>query len=173
MYPISFRTGLRPYSTYHRLTPWLIGFIVGYFLHKYRHLATSQKLEELRNRKVTLRKVRAISTPVTNCQCHRAGCLANQQKKLVILWYYSVLRCDVHCCTLNLTTTTSLHMYTNLLFRHYHKMWRNTYIYICVCVCVRVCVCVGACVRVCVCVYVYIHMYVHTYICWATYISSE
>jgi peptidoglycan/LPS O-acetylase OafA/YrhL len=47
---------LRVYSTYHRITPWLIGFILGYFLHKYQHLATFQKLEELRNRRVTWRK---------------------------------------------------------------------------------------------------------------------
>ena len=81
MFPISFRISLRLYGTYHRITPWLIGFIVGYFLHKYQHLATFQKLEELRNRRVTWRKVRAICTPLTNCQCHRAACLASQHKK--------------------------------------------------------------------------------------------
>jgi len=75
MFPISFRGPLTLYSTYHRITPWLIGFIVGYFVHKYQHFATSSNLEELRNRKVTWRKVRAIGTPLTNCQCHRAVCL--------------------------------------------------------------------------------------------------
>ena len=82
MFPISFRISLRLYGTYHRITPWLIGFIVGYFLHKYQHFATFQKLEELRNRRVTWRKVRAICTPLTNCQCHRAACLASQHKKM-------------------------------------------------------------------------------------------
>ena len=49
-------------------------------MQKYQHLATPQKLEERRIRKMTLRKVRAIATPVTNCQRYRAACLASQQK---------------------------------------------------------------------------------------------
>jgi len=131
MFPLSFRRTLRVYSTYHRITPWLIGFILGYFLHKYQHLATSSKLEELRNRKVTWRKVRAIGTPLTNCQCYRAACLASQHKKI---WdfsrYSSVHQCDILCFTSSITTTISIHMYTNLLFRHYNKIRRNIYIYI-------------------------------------------
>ena len=59
---------------------------MGYFLHKYQHLATPQKLEELRNRKLTWRKVRAIGTPVTNYQCDRAGCLTSQPKKKLLFF---------------------------------------------------------------------------------------
>ena len=129
MFPISFRLRLREFSTYHRTTPWLIGFILGYFLHKYQQLATPQKLEDLRNRTVTWRKVRAIGTPVTNCQCDRAGCLTSQHtKKNCYFVVFSVPRCDVHCCTWNLTNTISLHMYTNFLFKHYRKIWRNIYV---------------------------------------------
>ena len=129
MFAISFRITLRVYGTYHRITPWLIGFIVGYFLHKYQHLATFKKLEELRNRKKTWRKVRAIVTPLTNCQCHRAGCLTSEHTKMS---YFMVFFSPSMWCQLfylSLTTTISLPMYTDLLFRHYNKIWRNIYIY--------------------------------------------
>ena len=80
IFAVSFRLALSAHSTYHRTTPWLIGFIVGYYVQKYQHPASLEKLEERRIRKMTLRKVRAIATPVTNCQCHRAACLASQQE---------------------------------------------------------------------------------------------
>jgi len=80
VFPVSFRLDISTQRTYHRATPWLIGFIFGYLVQKCQHHATPQELNERRIQKMTLRKVRAIAAPVTNCRCPRATCLTSQQE---------------------------------------------------------------------------------------------
>jgi hypothetical protein len=96
IFSVLFRANVSTHITYHRTTPWLIGFILGYFLHKYQHITSPRNHEEGRIRKITRHKVRAIATIITHCQYDRVCCLHSQQEHIAT----TIIYCQYHrvCC---------------------------------------------------------------------------